>query len=145
MAKVIISERQYSLIKKYISETIDPSEAYREDSSVQTILDGKRGVCFLVLYSRQTKELFDKAIKAGLNYISIPQREGSFGKTIANVIYRDGYEEDAMRLAKIVRNNEGYLPTNTPEETYEIGILLGYNPEKVKEFVLDKFPNYNFY
>lgn len=145
MAKLIITERQYKLIKEYIEEAIDPSEAYNELNALQTVIDGKRGVSFLVIYNKETKLLFDKAIKVGLKHISIPQREGSFGKTIANVIYRKGYEDEAMRLAKIARKNDGYLPVNTPEETYEIGILLGYNPEKVKEFVLKKFPDFKFY
>ena len=145
MAKIIISERQYNLIKEHIKETIEPEEGYKDESSLQTILNGKRGVGFIVDYNPKAKEILKKADEAGLKRISIPQKEGSFGKTIANVVYRNGYEEEAMRLAKIARNNKGYLPTNTPEETYEIGILLGYNPEKVKEFVLKKFPDFKFY
>lgn len=145
MVKIIITERQYKLIQEHISEDIDPSEAYQEENGIQTVLDGKRGVAFLVLYNKRTRDLFDKVKESGLKYISIPQKEGSFGKTIANVVYRNGYEEEAMRLAKIARNNDGYLPINTPEETYEIGLLLGYKPEKVKEFVLKKFPDFKFY
>ena len=145
MTKLIITERQYRLIKEYIDETVEPEDVRRDRPALQTILDGKRNVGFLVIYNQETKELFDIAIKAGLKHISIPQREGSFGKTVANVIYRKGHEQDAMRLAKIARKNEGYLPVNTPEETYEIGILLGYNPEKVKEFVLKNFPDFKFY
>ena len=145
MAKLIITERQYKLIKEYIEEMVEPEDVRHEAPALQTILDGKRNVGFLVIYNKETKDLFDKALSAGLKYISIPQREGSFGKTVANVIYRNGYESEAMRLAKIARKNEGYLPVNTPEETYEIGILLGYNPEKVKEFVLKNFPDFKFY
>ena len=145
MAKIIITERQYNLIKEHISEEIDPNEAYRDETSVQTVLNGKRGVGFLVVYCPQAKELLKKAIAGGLKTISMPQEEGSFGKTTAHVIYRNGFEEEAMRLAKIARKNGGYLPTNTPEETYEIGILLGYYPEKVKEFVISKFPDFKFY
>lgn len=145
MAKIIISERQYNIIKEHLSEEIDPSEAYRDEGAIDTIISGKRDVGFLVVYYPQAKELLKKAIVSGLKTISMPQEEGSFGKTTAHVIYRNGFEEEAMRLAKIARKNGGYLPTNTPEETYEIGILLGYYPDKVKEFVLNKFPDFKFY
>ena len=145
MAKLIISERQYSLIKEHLSEEVDPSDVYRDEAAVQTVLDGRRGVGFLVVYYDVHKKLLDKALKSGLKAISIPQEVGSFGKSIAYIIYRNGFEEEAMRLAKIARKNKGYLPINTPEETYEIGILLGYYPEKVKEFVLKLFPDFKFY
>lgn len=145
MTKIIISERQYKLIKENIKETIEPEEAYREESALQTILDGKRGVGFIVAYNDRTQKVIKKVEESGLKIISMPQKEGSFGKTIASIIYSTGHEEEAMRLAKIARQNDGYLPTKTPEETYEIGILLGYRPESVKEFVLKKFPDFKFY
>ena len=142
MAKIIITERQYKLIKEHLLEDIDPSEAYTDKSAVQTVINGKRNVCFLATYYEDAKVLLSDAKKAGLKVISMPQSKHNSN---ANIIYRDGFEEEAMRLAKIARRNNGYLPVDTPEETYEIGILLGYYEEKVKEFVLDKFPNFKFY
>jgi hypothetical protein len=143
MAKIIITERQYNLIKEHISEEIDPNEAYRDEGAVQTVIDGKRDVGFLATYYADAEALLHKAKKVGLKVISMPQSSHKWSS--ANIIYRDGSEEEAMRLAKIAKRNGGYLPINTPEETYEIGILLGYYPEKVKEFVLDKFPDFKFY
>lgn len=135
MAKLIITERQYKLIKEYVEETIEPEEATNHSISLQTVIDGKRGVGF---YGGATREDYNNLKKSGLKYIQI-------GANRAYVFYRDGYEEEAMRLAKIARKNRGYLPINTPEETYEIGILLGYNPKKVEKFVLNKFPYFKFY
>jgi hypothetical protein len=144
MAKLIISERQFNLIKEHLSEEIDPSEAYRDKDSIDTVLSGSRNVAFLVVYLKEHAELLEKAKEAGLKVITMPQDLGSFGKSTANIVYRPNHEKEAMRLATIARKNGGYLPTNTPEETYEIGILLGYYPEKVKEFVLKKFPSFRF-
>lgn len=143
MAKIIISERQYNVIREHLLETIEPEEAYRDEAAVQTVIDGKRNVGFLATYYDDAKPLLARAKKAGLKVISMLQT--SHKGSSANIIYRDGSEEEAMRLAKIARKNGGYLPIETPEETYEIGILLGYNPEKVKEFVLKKFPDFKFY
>jgi len=143
MAKIIISEKQLNLIKNMIMEEIDPSEAYRDESAVNTIINGKRNVGFLATYYKEAHELLKKAKKAGLKVISIPQDLNA--NSMANIIYRSGYEEQASKLASIARKNGGYLPIETPEETYNIGILLDYNKEAVKQFVLDKFPTYKFY
>jgi hypothetical protein len=134
MAKILITETQFDLIKKMVSEEIDPSEAYTSDSSLQTVIDGKRNIGF---YGGASKNSVDKLLKSGLKYISI-------GMNRAYVFYREGYDEQAQQLAKIAKRHGGYLPIKTPEETYIIGVLLGYNKERVKEFVLDKFPYFTF-
>lgn len=135
MSKIIITERQYRLIKEHISEDVEPDEANSHVKALKTVIDGKRGVGF---YGGATFADVDALVASGLRYFPL-------GINRAYVFYRDGYEEEATRLASIARKRDGYLPTKTPEETYEIGILLGYNPEKVKEFVLNKFPNFKFY
>jgi len=145
MAKLIISERQFKLIKEHLSEEIDPSEAYRDEGAIDTIIAGKRDVGFLAVYFDQHRELLKKAIENGLKYISMPQKISSFKNSVAYVIYRPGAEDKAMRLASIARKHGGYIPIQTPEETYEIGMLLGYYEDKVKEFVLKKFPDFKFY
>jgi len=145
MAKLIITERQYNVIKEHLSEEIDPSEAYRDEGAIDTIISGKRDVGFLAVYFDEHRELLKNAIDNGLKVISMPQQGGSFKNSIAYVIYRPSAEEQAMRLAKIARKHGGYIPIETPEETYEIGILLGYYEDKVKEFVLKKFPDFKFY
>lgn len=138
MIKLIITESQFNIIKKRISEEIDPSEAYNYNDSLKTVIDGKRNVGFVVATTK--KELNDLK-NSGLKYIYIENTE-NYNKFI---IYREGGEEDAMKLLKIAKRNDGYLPTKTPEETYEIGILLGYNKDSVIEFIKKRFPDYKFY
>ncbi len=57
------------------------------------------------------------------------------------VIYRDGYEKNAHKLLSIIKKNNGYLALNTPEETYEIGKLLGYSEEGIRDFIQNAFPH----
>ena len=135
MAKIIITEKQYRLIKERISEEIEPEEAYSHPNALKTVVNGKRNVGF---YGGATFDDVEALKVSGLKYFPLNINR-------AYVFYRDGYEEDAMRLASIARRRNGYLPTKTPEETYEIGILLGYKENKVKEFVLKKFPDFKFY
>ena len=135
MAKIIITERQYNLIKEHLSEDIDPSEAYTHPEALKTVVDGKRNVGF---YGGATLDDV-RALKAsGLKYFPLNVND-------AYVFYRDGYGDDAMKLAKIARKHGGLLKNKTPEEAYEIGMLLGYQEDKVKEFVSRIFPDFKFY
>lgn len=135
MARIIITERQYKLIKQFIFEEIEPEEAFTHPNALKTVVNGKRNIGF---YGGATFDDIEALKASGLKYFPLNINN-------AYVFYRDGYEEDAMRLASIARKKNGFLPAKTPEETYEIGILLGYNPEKVKKFVLNKFPYFKFY
>jgi hypothetical protein len=133
--KIIISEGQFNNLKKRLFETIEPKEAYTFDTSLQTVVNGRRGVGF----------------SGGLNYSELNKLKNSKLKFIhikdnnAYVYYRDGFEEQAQNLANIARLNNGFLPVKKPEETYTIGILLGYNKESVIEFVKKHFPDFVFY
>ena len=140
MKRLIIKESQLKVIKDYILETIDPEEAYTKSNSLQTVIDGRRNIGFIGTLYDKLEDYIDIIQKAGLKIIKVKQPNDKE----AIIFYRDGYGEDAERLNKIARRNNGYLPINTPEETYEIGILLGYHPEKVKEFVLQKFKDFKF-
>lgn len=139
MGKIVISERQYQLIKTKIQEEIEPTEAMNHNSSIQTVLDGRRDIGF---FGGATGAEIEKLKKSGLRFIPI-------GVNNAYVFYREttesAAEEKAYQLAKIAKRNDGYLPTKSPEETYVIGVLLGYNKNEVKKFVLQKFPNFKFY
>lgn len=146
MAKIIITQKQYNLIKESIDEEIHPSEAYRDMDDIQTIIDGKRGVGFIAaLVPSILNDMVKKADEAGLNMFKIQR-----AKDAAYVIYADGYEKQARELVNIAQKFDGYLPCCkgqgiTPDEVYRIGRLLGYYRDNVIEFVTDKFdldPNY---
>lgn len=146
MAKIIITEKQYNLIKESIDEDIHPSEAYRDNTSIQSIVNGKRGVGFMATLSSSVMDELVKIVdEADLNMFKIHR-----AKDVAYVIFRNGYEKQARELVNIAQKHEGYLPCCpdqgiTPDEVYKIGRLLGYYRDSVIEFVTDKFsldPNY---
>lgn len=140
MAKIIITEKQYNLIKESIDEDIHPSDAYRDMDDIQTIIDGKRGVGFIASLSpERLNEMVKKADDAGLNVFKIQR-----AKDAAYVIYADGYEKQARELVNIAQKYNGYLPASpkqgiTPDEVYKIGRLLGYYRDSVIDFVTRKF------
>ena len=142
MKRLIITESQLKTIKKHVLETIDPKEAYQNPSSLQTIIDGKRCVGYIAVLHDRLEDYTDAAKKAGLKVIFVDQPTRN---KKAAIIYREECFEDAQKLLKIATDNQGFLPIKDPQETYEIGILLGYHQKNVKEFVIDKFPDYKFY
>lgn len=129
MVKIIISERQLKLI----TETIHPSQAYTDKESLQTVVDGKRNVGFIGAFNNKLKKMVEKL---GLGVIEVGNHNFVF--------YRKEGQREALKLAAIAKRNGGYLPINTPEETYAIGILLGYNEDAVKAFVREKFSDLPF-
>lgn len=136
MPRIIISERQLDVIKRTFFEEIDPTEVKNNYNNIQAVIDGRRNIGFLAsVYNAKFLDILDKA---GIKYIPINNGQ-------SYVFYRPEAKEDAMKLASIARKNDGYLPFKTPEETYTIGILLGYNKEAVKTFVKEKFPNFIFH
>jgi hypothetical protein len=109
---------------------MNPDLAKNHLSSLYTVLKGMRGVGF---FGGATLVDFIKLDESGLKYIIIGVNE-------AYVFYNKGYEKQAERLAVIAKKNNGFLPVKNPDETREIGLLLGYDPQAVDEFVKKHFP-----
>lgn len=129
--KILINESQLDLIK----ETIDPSEGYDEISSVKTLCDGKRGIAFVAgLSSEEANEISDMIYDYNLEVIKVPSNPHE-----AYIIYKPEYEEDAKKLLSIAEKYKGYLHHRaTDEDTFEIGRLLGYDEESIKDFIIKK-------
>ena len=116
---------------RWLNETIDPSEAMDDKSSIQTIIDGKRNVAFITT--------FNSSISASINSnklrtLQIHEIDEVGPMKKKWIIYKPEAEEDARKLLKITNDNDGYL-RGTPEEQREIGRILNYDPEKVEAFI----------
>ncbi len=131
MTKLIITQQQLNLLKEHLEEEISASDAYSDDGTLETIINGRRNVAFVAMM----KSYWLEEIKAaGLKLIPV-------GGQDAYVVYREGSGNEASQLAKIAKKYGGYLSYEaTAEETYLIGILLGYNKEDVISFVIEKYP-----
>jgi hypothetical protein len=122
-----------------LSEIIDPSEAYNDTDAVQTLIDGKRNLAFIVEksnnkdnWARIQKMIADNGLKA--MYV-----KGNTNN--AYVVYTPGSEAKANELKNIAETYNGYLSANaTKEDTIKIGELLGYNYDKIMAYVDKNFP-----
>lgn len=122
--------------KDFLNESISPTDAMRDMGSIQTIIDGKRDLAYLVLTSdkffdpRDAINSLKLAIDNGLNLLPIKnRREG-----VAFVVYKNDLKS-AQALADFASKKEGYLKDETPEEARFIGRALNYHPEDIEEYV----------
>jgi hypothetical protein len=123
---------------KNLNENIDPSEAYSNIDSIQTIVDGKRNVAFVVEkgdtpknWERVAKMVSDNGLKSV--YVKGNPHH-------AYVVYIPEAEKTAMELKTIAEKYNGYLASNaTAEDTRRIGQLLNYDPEQIELFIKDRY------
>lgn len=111
-----------------VSETIKASETNNDQDALQTVLDGKRHLCFLTLIG---KDLWDKIHNAHLEYVKV--KGNKYG---GHIVYIPGSEQQVKQLLNIAEKNGGYLPVENEEETREIGKLLEYSPEDIEAFII---------
>lgn len=126
--KIIIKEEQLKVIKEYI----DPMEGTTEISSVQTLVDGKRGVCFVAsLNSHEANVISDMIYDNNLEIIKVPSNPHE-----AYIIFKPDYKENAIKLLNIAEKYDGYLAWYAEEDdSREIGRLLEYDPDSVEDFI----------
>jgi hypothetical protein len=126
--KILITENQFQLI----SETIHPSEAYRNIDAARTVCDGKRNVAFMAgLSYSETEEVINLINEYDLDSIRVPSSSHN-----AYIIFRKGHDKQAYKLLNVAEKYGGYLSWKaTDEDTREIGRLLEYHPEEVEEYI----------
>lgn len=117
---------------------IDPSEAYRDLDAFNTVLNNKRDLCFLTLRTIDKNHINYIISKVKENNLKVTQVKGN--PNFAIIIYRSKAEDKAKRLKQIAEKYGGYLSYEaTADETREIGYLLGYDKEKVDQYVRDRY------
>jgi hypothetical protein len=116
-----------------IKEDINPSEAYGNVGSVQTLVDGKRKVAMIALNGQSNAAETIKIINDnGLKKIGIDQRPGDE----VYIVYVPGAEADAKELHNILNRYGGYASYKASyEDTKRIGELLGYKKETIDTFL----------
>jgi len=123
---------------KGLMEDIDPEEAYTNRDSVQTIIDGKRDIAYVVEkgdtpdnWKVVTQMIADNELKSV--YVKGNPNH-------AYIVYRPGAEKIAMELKDIAEKYKGYLASNaTAEDTRRIGQLLDYDEDKIEQFIKDRY------
>jgi len=148
MTKLIITTKQFNILREHLEEEIDPSEASEDSKALDTVINKKRNVAFLISRGKYGLDNLKKAVDAGLGVIKFNQDNNP--NKLGYMVYNHGYEKQAQELANIAIKWDGYLPCApdqgiSADEVFRIGRLLGYNRDSVVQFVCDKFnlsPNY---
>lgn len=127
-------------IWKGLKEDIDPKEAYNATSSLQTIINNKRNVGYIVLDEINSPKTFWEIIEENnLKSLKVKSKDNHN----VYIIYRPGYEKNAEELKNLAEKYGGYLSINaTDDETRRIGELLGYKKEAIDSFI-EKRKNLN--
>jgi hypothetical protein len=116
-----------------INEDIDPLEAITIVGSVQTIVDGKRDVGYIVLKHSSKDEIEQIKTLVSDNNLKIQPVKGE-QKPI--IIYKTGNESAAKELKDIAEKYNGYLSYKaTEEESRRIGEILGYSKKSIDKYI----------
>ena len=117
---------------KSLDETIPASDAYRDESVLQTIIDGRRDMG-LIAFDFQP-HLRNIALENDFKIIPIEQSHHNVGM---GIVYRDNPNglKRAKRLLEIMNSHGGYVKDETPEEAREIGELFNYDEESINDYI----------
>ena len=129
-----LSGRAVKVCKGLMSEDIDPSEAYTDVDAINTLVNDKRDIAFIVKKANTPEnwERIKEVIKD--NDIRVERVKGNPYE--AFVAYLPGSRDKALKLKALAEKYNGYLASNaTAEDTREIGKLLGYKEDKVEEYI----------
>jgi hypothetical protein len=122
-------------LKSILNEIIKASDAHRDESAIQTVIDGKRDVGFITLKGTTMnidETEFKQLIKKNkLKSLKVPSNEYN-----AFIYYRAGAEDKAKELLDIAEKNGGYLAWDaTEEDSRRIGELLGYEKDDIDWYI----------
>lgn len=120
--------------EKNINEEIDGREATTEKGALRTLLSGQRNVAFVPV-NEQLRRLLEKR---GYRIILV-RRHDTDKFSWWSIVYNDAGHENAHILHKIAQNKHGYLTDRTADEATEIGRLLGYTENSIKDFIRNKY------
>ena len=118
-------------------ESIKASESYTDEGAIQTVIDGKRKLGFVVLKasSRMEPEEIEELFKKG----KLETIEVKGNPSDARIYYNprmQGAKEDALELKKIAEKYGGYLAYNASDkDSRRIGELLGYDKKDIDAYI----------
>ena len=91
--------------------------------------DGKKHVA---LFFEIEPEGLDAILSEGFNLVMFRQFEHQGRIFYTRIVFRDGYEADAVRLKDLVQRDSGRIE---PAREHEIGAILSYTQDEVDAFI----------
>jgi len=122
-----------TFIKQRLREAISASEAHSDADAIQTVIDGKRDIGFIILIGTTLgrDNFWDLIKKHNLKTIKVPSNDYD-----AYIYYNERGESKAKELWDIAEKYGGYLSYKaTAEETRRIGQLLNYKESDIEGFI----------
>ncbi len=107
-------------------------ESFSFSNLLKALISGKKDVVFIELDKSNTKIIQ----KYGFGVLPVRVTPHN---TLMSVVYRN--KEKGYKLYDFAKSHNGYLNDRSPEEAYEIGKLLGYGDESIKEYIHRKYGN----
>jgi hypothetical protein len=134
-----LGDHKYNQIirSQQLNEEITPNEAYRDESAIKTVLDGKRNLGFITLDGSTLPEqtFWDTIKKFNLDVIKVPSNPYK-----AFIYFVKGHQDEAEELKSIAEKYDGYLSYKaTEEDTRRIGELLGYKKEDIDSYINKRY------
>jgi hypothetical protein len=131
--------KHIKLFEGFLNETIRASEAYRDEGSINTVIQGRRKIGFQTLVNSLIPEdVFWQVVDAyGLKTIEVPS-----SKHKAYIFFKPGQEAEAnaAELRDIAEKYGGYLAWNASmEDTRRIGELLEYDENDIDEYIRERY------
>lgn len=122
-----------------LEEEISRDEALRDVDSVQTLVDGKRGVAFITRGGNSSQDW--EAIRNMVDTSDLKTMHVKGNEYDAYIVYVQGYANDATELKNIAEKYGGYLHVEaTAAETRRIGELLGYKKDEIDAYIKKWYP-----
>lgn len=121
--------------EEQLRSIINASEAYNNLMSIESLVDGKRGVAFITLKNEPPKIV--KKIYELVNENSLKVLYVNGNQNDAYIVYRQGFENEAKELMEISQKYGGYLSAFASEEdSRRIGQLLSYHPQDIEDYIV---------
>ena len=120
--------------QKSYNEEINASDATNDESSIQTVIDGKRNLGFItpkVSSSVPYDKFLDIVKKHDLGVLEVPSNDyGAF------IFYNKKAKKEAEELRDIAEKYGGYLAWDASEkDSRRIGQLLGYKQQDIDDYI----------
>lgn len=92
----------------------------------------RKGRKDVALFFELKPDGLDEILEAGFCLLKFPQFRHEGQTYFTRIIFRPGFEAQAIRLKEIITDNSKGL---LPEREYEIGKILSYTPDQVDAFI----------
>lgn len=125
--------KRVKLFEDFVHETIRAEEAFRDETAIQSVIDGKRDVGFVTI---KASTLPAAMIWAMINDNGLKTLKVRGNEYEAYIYFKKGADKKAKELKDIAERYGGYFAWNASEkDSRRIGELLGYDKRDIDAYI----------